>query len=123
MSDQTNRSGAAITWLATVLACGYILWIGGSLYYSISVFARMYTSMGVELPFATRFVVATYLWLFPVLFVGATIVVIAKQFFIRDKWFNLSTTFIAVLVADLIGSGVVRALYRPLFDMIEKLNK
>jgi len=123
MNDRTNRSGAAITWLATVLACGYILWIGWSLYSSISAFAGMYSSMGVELPLATRLVVASYRWLFPVLFVGATSVVIGKQFFVRDKWVNLSITFITVLAADLIGSGVVRALYRPLLDLMEKLNR
>ena len=118
-----NRSKTAITWLATILACGYFLWIGWSLYYSISAFANMYNSMGVELPFVTRFVVAGYRWLFPVFFLGATGVVIAKQFFVRDKWINLSITFITALAVDLVGSGIVRALYRPMLDLMEKLSK
>ena len=83
----------------------------------------MYSSMGVELPLITRFIVANYGWLFPVFFVGTTIVVVAKQFFVRDKWINLCITFITALVVDLIGSGVVRSLYRPLFDLMEKFSK
>jgi hypothetical protein len=122
-NGRTDRSGSAITWLATVLACGYFLWIGWSLYRSISVFAAMYSSMGVELPLITRFVVASYGWLFPIFFVGASGVVIAKQFFVRDRWINLSITFITALAVDLVGSGIVRSLYRPIFDLIEKLNK
>ena len=122
-SSRTDRSVTAITWLATVLACSYFLWIGWSLYRSISVFADMYTSMGVVLPVITRLVVANYRWLFPVFFLGATGVMVAKQFFVRDKWVNLSITFITALAVDLVGSGIVRALYRPLFDIIEKLSK
>jgi hypothetical protein len=122
-NGRTDRSGRAITWLATVLACGYFLWIGWSLYRSVSVFAAMYSSMGVELPLITRFVVASYGWLFPIFFVGASGVVIAKQFFVRDRWINLSITFITALAVDLVGSGIVRSLYRPIFDLIEKLNK
>jgi len=77
----------------------------------------------VELPLIPRFVVASHGWLFPIFFLGATSAVIAKQFFVRDKWINLSITFITALAVDLIGSGVIRALYRPLFDLMEKLSK
>jgi len=122
-NGRTDRSGTAITWLATVLACAYFLWIGWSLYQSISIFANMYASMGVELPFVIRFVIASYHWLFPVFFVGAAIAMIVKQFFVRDKWINLSITFITALAVDLAGSGIVRVLYRPLFDLMEKLSK
>ena len=122
-NGRTDRSGTAITWLATVLACAYFLWMGWSLYRSISAFAAMYNSMGVELPLITRFVVASYRWLFPLFLVGATGVVVAKQFIVRDKWINLSITFIIALAVDLIGNGIVRALYRPIFDLMEKLSK
>jgi hypothetical protein len=122
-SSRTDRSGTAITWLATILACGYSLWIGWSLYRSVSAFAEMYNSMGVVLPVMTRFVVASYRWLFPVFFVGAAIAMIVKQLFVRDKWINLSITFITALAVDLVGSGIVRALYRPMLDLMEKLSK
>jgi hypothetical protein len=83
----------------------------------------MFSSMGVALPPTTRIVIAGYRWLLPVLFIGATLVVIAKQFLVRDRWINLSITFITALAMDLISSGIVRALYRPLFDLMEKLSK
>jgi hypothetical protein len=51
------------------------------------------------------------------------VVVIAKQFYVHEKWPNLSITLAAVLVVDLISRGIIWALYRPLFDMVEKLNK
>jgi type II secretory pathway component PulF len=121
--ERTKRSGAIVTWVATVLACAYFLWIGLSLYRSVSGFADMYSSMGVELPFVIRFLVASYHWLFPVFFVGAAIAMIVKQFFVRDKWINLSITFITALALDLVGNAILRALYHPLFDLIRTLNK
>jgi hypothetical protein len=116
-------SGSALTWTATVLACAYILWFGTMLYLAIPSFIGMYSSMGVELPLPTRIVIAFYRFIYPVLFGGAAALVIAKQFFVRQKWVSLSITLAAVVMVDITSRGIIWALYRPLFDMIEKLNK
>ena len=121
-ADPPGR-GSVFTWTAAALACAYILWSGAMLYLSTPKFIDMYSSMGVELPLATRIVIATYRFGYLLWFGGATAVVIAKQFYVREKWPNLSITLMAVVMVDIISRAIVWALYRPLFDMTERLSK
>lgn len=120
---EIDRPGSILTWIVTILACAYICWIGISLYYSTPIFINMYTSMGVELSLPLRIFIAGYHWMYPILFGGVAALVITKQFFVRDKWFSVSLTLAAAVAVGLIGYGIVRTLYQPLFDLIEKLNK
>ena len=83
----------------------------------------MYNSMGVELNTPALFVIASYRWLYPPIFAGAVVLVIAKQFFVRQKWFSLTITIGVAFAVGLIGNQIVMALYRPLFDLMEKLHK
>lgn len=122
-SDGSERPGSLLTWTATILACAYFAWIGGSLYYSTPVFINMFKSMGVELRGPAWFVMQSYYWTYPILFAGAAALVLAKQFYIRQKWVSLTITLAATLAVDVISNGIVRALYRPLFDFVEKVNK
>ena len=115
--------GSVFTWVATILACAYILWSGTMLYLAIPSFIGMYSSMGVELPLPTRIVIAFYRFAYPALLGGTAALVIAKQFFVREKWVSLSITLVAVVMVDIISRGIIWALYQPLFDMMEKLNK
>jgi hypothetical protein len=115
--------GGIFTWTATVLACAYIVWTGAMLYLATPKFIDMYSSMGVDLLLPTKVVIAFYRFAYPVLFGGAAAVVIAKQFFVRKKWVSLSITLAAVVMVDITSRGIIWALYRPLFDMMEKLNK
>jgi type II secretory pathway component PulF len=111
------------TWTATVLACAYIVWSGAMLYLATPKFIDMYSSMGVELPLATRILIATYHVGYPLWFGGTTALVIAKQFYVREKWPNLSISLMAVVMVDIVSRTAVWALYRPLLDLTEKLNK
>ena len=122
-SNGSERRGSVFTWSATILACAYFAWIGASLYYSTSVFKNMFVSMGVELHGPTLIVIASYPWLYPILFGGAAALVVIKQFFVRQKWVSLTITLAAAVVVDVISSGIVRALYSPLVDLMEKVNK
>ena len=121
--NEIDRRGSVLTWIVTILACAYICWIGISLYYSTTIFINMYTSMGVELPLALRIFIAGYRWMYPILFGGIAALVITKQFFVRDKWFSVSLTLAAAVAVSLIGYGIARTLYQPMFDLMEKLNK
>jgi len=121
--SENNSPGNILTWVATILACAYIVWSGTMLYLSTPKFMDLYSSIGVELPLATRIVFATYRFGFPLFFGGTTALLIAKQFYVRGKWQNLSITLAALVMATIIGGGIVRALYHPLFEMAEKLNK
>jgi hypothetical protein len=122
-STGNERPGGVFTWTATALACAYIVWSGTMLYLSTPKFINLYSSLSVELPLSTRIVSAVYRFAYPLLFGGATALVIAKQFCVRKKWISLGITLAAVVAVDIIGNGIVRALYRPLFDLTEKLNK
>ena len=122
-SGEIDRRSNALTWIATVLACAYIVWIGTSLYLSTPIFINMFNSMGVELRLSTRIVTGFYRLSYPLLFGGALAVVIAKQFFVRQKWASLTITLAAVVVVDVVSSAIVRALYQPVFDFMEKVNK
>jgi type II secretory pathway component PulF len=97
--------------------------MGAALFFSTRTFVNMYSSMGVDLPFLTRIIIWFYPVLYPTLFGGAAILVIAKQYFVREKWVNISATLGTVLVADFFSNVIVGALYRPLCDLMEKLNK
>jgi len=118
-----ERAGRIATWIATIFACVYIVWTGTSLYYSTSVFINMFSSMGVELRASSLFLVASYRWLYPILFGGAAALVVAKQFFVRDKVVSLTITFATTVTVAILSGEIVKALYRPMFDLIEKLNR
>ena len=115
--------GSVFTWIATILACAYIVWSGTMLYLSTPIFINMFKSMGVELHGPAWFVMQNYYWSYPILFAGPAALVLAKQFYVREKWPNLSITLAAVLVVDIISRGIVWVLYRPLFEFMEKVNK
>lgn len=121
-ADPPGR-GNVFTWTATVLAFAYIVWSGTMLYLSTPIFINMFKSMGVELHGPVWFLMQNYYWTYPILFAGPAALVLAKQFYVRQKWPNLSITLAAVLVVDIISRVIVSELYRPLFDITEKLNK
>ena len=115
--------GSVFTWTATALACAYLLWSGTMLYLATPEFIDLYKSLNAELPLPTRIVFAVYRFAYPVLFLGATALVIAKQFYVRQKWISLGITLGATLVVEIMSRGTLWVLYRPIFDVTEKLNK
>lgn len=121
-ADPPGR-GNVFTWTATILACAYIVWSGTALYLSTPIFINMFKSMGVELQGPAWFVMRNYYWAYPILFAGPAAVVLAKQFYVREKWPNLSITLAAVLVVDIVSRVIVSELYRPLLEFSEKVNK
>lgn len=121
-ADQPWR-GEVITWTATILACAYMVWGGTMLYFSTSNLIDMYKSMGVDLPVAVRIVFAVYRFAYPLLFLGAIALVIAKQFYVREKWISLGITLGAALVVEIMSRGTLWVLYRPLVAFTERPNK
>ena len=121
--EGSERKGRMATWVATVFACVYIAWTGTSLYYSTSIFIKMFTGMGLELHTPVLMLIAGYRWLYPVLFGGAAVLVVTKQYFVRENVVSLTITFVITVIVVILSGGIVRALYQPLFDLIEKLNR
>jgi type II secretory pathway component PulF len=122
-SKKANASKSVFTWLATILACAYFIWTGIFLYHSTPAFTALFSSIGVDIPLSTRIVIRTYRFLYPALFGGMTVLMILKQFFVREKWASLSITFMATVLAGLASDEIVRALYHPINDLVEKVGK
>jgi hypothetical protein len=120
---ETARPGTPLTWVLSLVACAYCLWIGATLFYSTPIFIKMYVSMGVGLPPSTRIIMSLYWVLYPLLFGGTAALVIVKQYFVHDKWANVSAILCTVLVANIVSNAIGMALYRPMWDLMEKLNK
>ena len=120
---ENKRPGNILTWIATILACAYVVWTGTMFYASTPKFIDMYINMGVDLPLSTKIVIGFYRLGYPFLFGGAVVLLIGKQFSVREKWPNLSVTLATVLVVAIFGDWIVRALYRPLFELAERLSK
>lgn len=84
---------------------------------------ELFKNIGVELPQATRLLIATYSWLYPLLFGGAAALVVAKEFVLRDVRHRLAVTLI-IFVAAVFSAGLVqKVLYLPLLDLVQKLNQ
>jgi type II secretory pathway component PulF len=120
--DRNAVRGSILTWIATIPACVYCLWIGSSLYYTTGKFAELFNSFGGQLPTSTFLVVENYRWYYPLLFGGATVVLIAKQFFVRRKWISLAITLGAVITVGVITNEIAKALYRPVIDQGKPLK-
>lgn len=97
--------------------------MGVALFFSTRTFINLYLNIGVDLSFATKIIIAFYRVLYPTLFGGAAALVIVKQYFVREKWANISATLGTVLIANIVSNGIASALYRPMLDLMEKLNK
>jgi hypothetical protein len=121
-SGRNEQRESVATWIATAFACAYIVWNGASLYYATSVFVKMFIAMNLNLHDPVLAFVANYRWLYPILFGGAMVLVIAKQFFVRNKIVSLTVTFCITVAVAIMGDAIVKALYHPMFDMIQKLS-
>ncbi len=74
-------------------------------------------------PFRRLFLVHNYHWCYPGVFWAMAALVIVKQFFIPEKWKSLGLSLLVALVANFAANGAIQALYRPIFDMLQKLSK
>jgi len=81
----------------------------------VAVFAAMLQGIGVELPWLTRFLLATYFWLLPLFFFALVAFVILKEFSARElrRKFVLTTT---VFLRTFVTPGLaILIVYLPLF--------
>jgi uncharacterized membrane protein YhaH (DUF805 family) len=120
---ENSQQGKGLAWVAALLVSLCCICTCVFLLRSTGVFAELFKGLGVELPLATRFLITTYSWLYPLLFLGAAVLVIAKEFVLRDVRRRLAATLI-IFVAAVSSAGLVQyALYLPLFDLVKKLSQ
>jgi hypothetical protein len=62
------------------------------LFHSTGIFGEMLKGLGVRLPFATKFLISNYIWIYPLLFGGAAASLIANETLVRDTSQRLATS-------------------------------
>ena len=90
---------------------------------STGIFRELFKGLGVEIPLLARFLIATYSWLYPLLFIGAAVLVIAKEFVLHDMRYRLATTAVVFLAAVSSVGLVQYVLYLPMLDLVKKLSQ
>src|SRR5215467_10669539 len=111
-----------VSWPFTVVCCLYFLFAYRGLAIAVPIFGAMLTGLGVVLPPPTRFVLANYIWLFPVCFCGAVILAIFKKVVPLDKLRLRITNVILIFVGVAFTPLVMLTMYLPLFDLMYKLR-
>ena len=111
-----------VPWPFAIACCVYYLLAYRGLAVAAPIFAKLFEELGIEIPFSTRFLMASYWWLYPVVFLGAVILTIVKQFVslcgARLRVANLSLIFVGVVFIPLAALSY----YLPLFVLIHKLQ-
>jgi hypothetical protein len=111
-----------IPWPFALACCLYYLFVYRGLATAIPVFVKLFDGLGVVLPLPTRLLMATYSWLFPVLFLGAVILTIAKQIVILETIRLRIANLFLILVGVVFVPLVLLVMYSPLFVLMWKLH-
>jgi hypothetical protein len=125
-SHQTHpqlQLSTVLSWLATGVVAFLCSVLGLASGPFVQSFAVMLQGLRVELPLPTRFVLATYVWLLPLLFSALAVFVILKEVLARElrrRFVLTARVFLAALIA--VGL-VILILYLPLLTLAAKLVK
>ena len=118
-----NLTGEIFAWALSVTVSLICLFVGYGLSKITPVERDLFKRLGVEMPLTTRFLIANYFWLYPLLFRGLAFLAIAKEFWVRGTRRRLSSSGI-ILLAAFSSVGLDRfIMYLPLFAYAQKLNQ
>jgi len=121
--QRRNLTGEILAWVLSVLVSLICLIVGFILSQITPIYRDLFKRLGVELPLTTRFLIANYFWLYPLLFRGLAFLAIAKEFWVRGTRRRLSFSGI-ILLAAILSVGLDRfIMYLPLFDLVQKLSR
>ena len=109
-------------WPYAAACCLYYLAAYRGFLSAIPTFAKLFEGLGVALTLPTWFLMATYRWLLPLFFVGATVLTILKQFVPLEGLPRRVSTLVLIFVGAVLVPLIVIALYLPLFELIWKLH-
>ncbi len=62
------------------------------LFHSAGIFGEMFKGLGVHLSYATKVLIANYIWIYPLFFGGAAASLIANEILVRDTSRRLQTS-------------------------------
>src|SRR5579864_2675918 len=123
MNKMNNKSVQIVAWAWSLLACAYFAWA----YFDLTGFTRtlgqLYAGLDLGLPLWVRFVLTTRLYVYPLFFGSAAMIVVVKEIIIRDKIVSLVTTLTAMVGVFATASLIKMTLYSSIIDYTEKLGK
>ena len=109
-------------WL-TVCCCIYFVILCRSYFTFIPIFAELFKGLGVDLPFPTNLLMATYRWSLPLFYLFASGVAVVKQFVPLQGMRSLLANFTLIFAGILMLPLVILCMYLPLFVLIHKLGQ
>ena len=110
------------SWTSSILVSA-VLAVGGSFaYYITRTFAALFDSMSLNLPWATSIIVLNYRWLYPGMVVGAVLVLIGKQFFVRSEGRRMAVTICVAALVVVFWWSFILALYAQLNHLADQLR-
>jgi hypothetical protein len=121
-SPVTQRRERVLAWAGTIVAVLYFAWRGATLFDVSKTFRTMFEGLGAELPTATRLAVEHRVWVHSVVFGLPALILLGKEFAVRDKRTSLMITMLVVIIFLLLSDVLVTVYYLPLFDMLDKLS-
>jgi hypothetical protein len=120
---QNRRGDVRSPWWLTVSCCIYFAILCSSYFIFVPTFAEMFKGLGVDLPFPTNLLMATYRWSLPFFYLFASGVALVKRFVplqgVRSWLANFTLIFAGILMPPV----VVLCMYLPLFVLIHKLHQ
>ena len=124
LSTQSPSQPSSVrSWLATGFVGLFCIVFALASGHFVEPFISLFRGLSVELPWPTRFLLATYTWLLPLLFIVLAALVILKEFSACEpsrKFLLTRRTFFAVLVT---AGLTILTLYLPVLTMGVKLGK
>lgn len=120
MSDKPVK---IVAWAWSVLACASFVWAYFYMTSFTNTMGALYAGLDVELSLLARFVFATSVYVYPIFFGSAAMIVIVKEIIMRNKIVSLLTTLAAMVGVFVTAGCIMMILNSPLAGLAEKLNK
>jgi len=121
--EMDSQRGKSLSWVASVLVALFCIFVGGVLLRSTGIFMNLFAGLGVELPPATRFLIGTHSWVFPLFLAGAALLVLVKEILLSDVRRRLATTLIIFVAAGFSAGLAQYILNLPLLQIVQKLGE
>jgi hypothetical protein len=119
--EDPTRSEVLLAWAADILAVLYFAWSYQGLSRHTLAFGAIIANLGADVPGPTAFVMTHYAWLYPAVFGGAAVLVVAKELKIDDKRLSVVMTFLIALVVLWISDYLKSVFLLPLLEMLRGL--
>jgi hypothetical protein len=117
-----SRAETVLAWVVNSLGCVYCAWVGLTLSWHSGSFHMMFEGLGVELPTATRLLVAHGTILLPAMFGALILLLVVKEALLKDKRVSAILTCLITLVAQIAAHTIITVYYLPLFELTRKLS-